>query len=345
MRNVIIPDKITISCNKGIKELPYFSIGEVIDKKIFEPKKEQYKINLNIVKDPKDYFNEELNYFFSNYKIGHNSIYYERSYLKLKCKLYVENLLDDNFKVYINKNYLDFVRVKIDNLYPAGNHLKDILLTKIIASGDLIVHASSLHNLNTNDSFLCIAPPDTGKTYTTLTLLKDKHKYKFLGEDLSYYDGKKDELYCVPFTSTFGQSFDFSAIDLLVKVPMIGALLTKKRKIITDLFGKDCIIKSSKLSRVYVLEKSKEDSLTKTNLQDVIEKIMTIHRNEFSYFKNPLLRAFEYHNNDKINIDNIYYKEKENFIKLLSDKSLYIVKAKSYDNFHEIINRNEDLLK
>lgn len=341
MKNVIIPSKVVINCNKDIKELPYFSIGEIIDRKVFDLGEERYKIDLMVVKDPKDHFKEEFDYFFSHYKIGRNSIYYERKYFKLKCKLYVRNLLDNNFKVYVNSSYLNSVRVKIDNLYPVGNHIKDILLTKIISQGDLVIHASGLHNLRTNDSFLCVAPPDTGKTYTTITLLKQKDKYKFLGEDLSYYDNEKDQLNCVPFTSTFGQGFNFSILDLMVKVPIVGAFLTKKKKIITDLFGKDSVVKSSKLSRIYLLEKSNENSISKVALDEIIEKVITIHRNEFSYFKNPLLRAFEYQNNDKINIDDIYNKERKSFVELLSNKELYIVKAKSYDVFCKMIDQNE----
>lgn len=334
----VVFNKILFKSQAQMKLFHYFSLGEIVGKGIFSSDNEKFVLNLSIVNNPADYLDDTHSNFSTFYKVGKNSIYYERNYGSLHCKLCVTDLQSDQFNIYVNRPYLNMVRFKLDGLYPAGVHATDILLHKIISAGDTVVHGASLHNTRTNNSFLLIAPPDTGKTYTTYMLLGKG--YKFLGEDLSYYDAASDHLLCMPLTSTWGHRFDFSKLRLN-KIPFIGLFVNEDKKIVTDIFGHDSIAKSSKLARIYLLEKSSNtNKLTRIDFnKDVLRRALIIQRNEFSYYKNPLLRAYEYFND--IQLDAVFQKEADNLRKIFENKQIYIVQAGSHEEFHRLIDKNE----
>lgn len=333
---VIIPDEIRLSVNKNINELQYFSLGEIINKPLFSTNT-NFNVNIIVNNNPLEFFNDQYENFSTYFKVGNQSIYYEKKYGGFNCKILIKNLKEDNITVYVNNAYLRWIRFKIDNLYPVGIHVTDLLLLKIISKGDLIVHGASLYNPNNDKSFLIVAPPDTGKTYSTYKLLKKK--YKFLGEDLSYYSSKEGVLKCMPYTSTWRHHFNDKIFDYS-KIPFLGLFFSPEKQIVTDIFGKDSIKDKSRLSKIYILEKSDKNCIEKVDFNDqILKKALVIQRNEFSYFKNPLIRAFEYFND--IDVDKIMQKEKESLINLLSSHNLYIVKGKTYKDFEILIDNNE----
>jgi hypothetical protein len=139
----------------------------------------------------------------------------------------------------------------------------------------------------------------------------------------------------MPYTSTWGHRFSFSKIDLS-KLPFLGFFVTSEKKGVADIFGDDSVSESADLQVIYLLQKSTKDAVTKAELDDeLMRKIMAIQRNEFSYFKNPLIRAYEYHN--ELDVDAIYDTERRNIKKLLSAKDIYLVEAKDYMSFSKMI--------
>ena len=331
---VTVPGKVSLQVPSSIKLFQYFSLGEIMTGLLFKPMKEQFTAEFNIVTDPKSYSTGLSKQFSTFYLIGSDQIYYERRYGGVTCKILVDQVKGDRLKLYVNKSYLKFIKFKIDNIYPVGVHLTDLLLLKIIASGDLIVHAASLYNPKNRQAFLMVAPPDTGKTYTTFQLLAKG--YKFLGEDLSYYDSKADELRCMPYTSTWGHRFSFHKLDIS-KLPFVGLFANTSKKGVEDLFGSDSVCKSAKLSQIYLLEKSsgEEDVVEVQVTDELMRKVMSIQRNEFSYYKNPLLRAFEYYH--PLNIDTVFESEAVNMRKLFQGKTIFLVRAPNYEKFQNLI--------
>lgn len=337
MKTVIIPEKLIIEVNKKVNFLNYFSLGECVGKVAFEENKEEFKFKINIVPNPEVYFEAEMEDYSTFYKVGKTTIFYQRKYAIFNCKLLVKNLGTPEVTVYVNQAYLRFVLLKMDNVYPLGIHLTDIFLVNFLKRKDLVLHGASMHNNTTNDSFLLIAPPDTGKTYTSYMLIKKG--YKYLGEDLSFYSKEEDSLFCMPMTSTWGHRFSFSLLDLS-KIPFLGLFFTQNKKNVIDIFGKDSVVPKSKLSRIYLLSKSETNHIEKINYtEDLFREILAIQRNEFSYFKNPLLRVAEYFN--LIKVDDIYGIEADSLKELLMSKVIYKVYATNHDQFHEIINKNE----
>ena len=301
MRTVIVPKVLTLDINKELKNLNYFSLGEVVKKNIFNENEEQIQVKIRFVKDPEEHAGEKMSNFSSYYKVGPGSILLTRKYAGITCKMLVKDLLSDSPEFYINKAYYKTIRFKVDNLYPPGVHIMDIIMLRMLKGKDLILHGASLKKKDSEGSFLILAPPDTGKTYTTYKLLE--LGYQFLGEDLSYYQHSTDSLMCVPFTSTWGHHFSGNK-RLADKIPFAELFIENDKETVDDLFDKESVAESARLDRIYLIEKDTKKSATKINSSDqLLKKINSIQRNEFSYYKNPLLRAFEYQNN--IDIDKI----------------------------------------
>lgn len=331
----IIPGKVAIKFNTPQSLFHYFSLGEITGGTLFpHTKATEWKIDINVVQNPAQYRKGPFQQFSTFYEVGPNWILYKRTYGKFHCEMLVDNILDRNIKVYVNPFYLKRLRVKLDNLYPVGIHLTDVLLYHIVTSGDLVIHGASLHNPNTDSAFLIVAPPDTGKTYTTYKLLQKG--FKFLGEDLSYYDAQDHTLRCMPYTSTWGHRFNVKKFDV-GKVPFVSLIAGSPKKGVEDLFGRESVQSVSKLKRIYLIEKSDRTEILKIKKSDeLLHKIMAIQRNEFSYFKNPMLRAFEYCNSS-MQIDKAFAAEQASMEQLFESTELYLVQAPKSEDFEGLI--------
>jgi hypothetical protein len=331
----IIPGKVAIRFNKRQPLFHYFSLGEITGGTLFPfTEKTKWKIDIHIVENPGQHRHGPFQQFSTFYEVGSDWILYRRTYGGLHCEMLVEGILSHNVTVYVNPFYFKRLRVKLDNLYPVGIHLTDILLYDILTSGDLVVHGASLHNPETGAAFLVIAPPDTGKTYTTYKLLQKG--FKFLGEDLSYYDAAAHALRCMPYTSTWGHRFNVKKIDV-GKVPFVSLLTGGSKKGVEDLFGRDSIQTTSPLKRIYLIEKADRSAITKIKASgELLRKTMAIQRNEFSYFKNPLLRAFEYCNSS-MEIDKAFAAEQASMEKLFQSTELYLIQAPKSEDFEGLI--------
>lgn len=337
-KSVIIPGVLSIEHPESMQSLQYLSIGELFNKDVFDYNNEKIHFTIIESSDPMSHWEGEKEEFSTYFTISKSDIFYERKYLGITCKMLIKNFESDDVTIYVNKSYLFFVKFKMDNLYPVGVHLMDVFLLNILKKGDLVVHAASLHNPKLNSSFLILAPPDTGKTYSTAMLVKKG--YKFVGEDLSYYEAKSDSLVCVPYTSTWGHHFSTKKFSL-TSIPIVNWFFTEKKEIVTDLFGDDSVIDRSKLDRIYLIEKASENSLEKVEYsEEFLRKLKIIQRNEFTYFKNMLVRAYEYIN--PIDVDQTMKAEDDSLEKLLKAKELYLVKGKRYDDFYKLIDTNED---
>lgn len=340
MNTVVIPGILSLETNLKSNNFNYFSLGEITNKQIFKPKNEKYSICVNLTKKPESYIDEDLVEYSSFYKVGKKSIYLERNYGGIKCNMLIKGMDTNNLQIYFNNSYYRLIRFKVDNLYPPGLHANDIIMTKMISAGDLVLHAASFIGLVDSKAFSVIAPPDTGKTFTAYKLLEKG--YKFLGEDLSYYSHHDGSLKCMPYTSTWGHHFVKNRISIN-NIPFLQLFKNQQKETVDDIFGAESIGESGKLSRIYLLEKSSQDKLIKVEPStEVIKKIISIQRNEFSYFKNPLIRAYEYFND--LDIESIYSKEIGSTVKLLNSTSVYLVSASKYDRFNALIHKNEQTL-
>ncbi|MBR9704873.1 hypothetical protein GOV12_05655 [Candidatus Pacearchaeota archaeon] len=338
-RIVIIPEILAINLEEKVKCIPYLSLGEILNKNIFNKNmKCKYNININILKKLDEKSIGKYKEFSGYYKINKNNIFFEKEYSKIRFKLLIKNVDSNNITMSINKPYFNLVRFKLDNLYPLGVHINDLLLCKFIRDDCIVIHGASFVN-KSGKTYLLIAPPDTGKTYTMYKLLSEG--YTFYGEDLSFYNSKEDQLYSMPFTSTWYHHFD-NFKSVLNNFPIINLFFQGNKKIVSELFGKKSVGIKSKLDGIIIMEKGNSNSIKKIKFsekKDIIRKIEIIQNNEFSYYKNPLLFSYDYFN--KLNLKNIYLKEKKLISELIYKKSVYLITGETYRDFSKIIlNKN-----
>lgn len=327
-RIVLIPEKLSVNLDSKIKGIHYFHLGECLTDNIFEHEREKFNIELNIVSNSSNVFkiNNPI-HLTKDYKITEKSLYFRKKHHFFDFRILIENIDSNDIELFVNKQYWKLVKFKIENLYPVGIHLTDLLLLKAIENNDLIIYGASLFNRKTDSAFLIMSLPAVGKTHTTFKLLHNKD-YQYLGEDVSYYDSQNNELYCVPFSSSWSHHrnrfYFFSEHNNVINI-----------------FGKDKVKEKTKLKRIYLPEYAKENKITKIpNDARLLNKILNLQRNAFSYYKNPLFRTVDYFRGN-LDIENLYKKEALLFEQMLKDKDVYLVSSDNYDNFHQIIHKNE----
>jgi len=230
----------------------------------------------------------------------------------------------------------------MDNLYPLGIHVSDIFLTKLLNTGNLVVHWACLYNTKNKCAFSLVAPPDTGKTYTTYKFL-ETDGYKFLGEDLSLWDSKTNKMICMPYTSTWEHRFKLWWFHVW-KIPFVWIMVPHKKHSVYDIFWEDKVQNEGDSKIIYLLEQSDEVNsvmpVSKDKLEKIIEKVKLIQRNEFWYYKNPLLLAFDYFNNTDLE----WTKEKENKLidQYFQQNKVFLVNAKDYKEYYNLIKEHQN---
>lgn len=343
IENTIIFKKFTIK-NWKRKQFNYLSLGEITSQDFLNWEKSTFSIEANINSDPEKLLYEEMSVFSEFYKIWKTSIFYKRKYAKITLKLLIKGIWTDNMKFYFNKYYYNLIRFKVDNLYPIWLHITDLMLTKLILNWNLVVHGASVYNEKKDFGFSLIAPPDTGKTYTTFKFLETEG-FKFLWEDLSLWDSESNTINCMPYTSTWGHRFSLSKINIW-KIPFLWLFFDRKKHSVYDIFGEKKVQKMAPSRIIYLLEKSNNENIVSevesSEINEIIRKIKVIQRNEFSYYKNPLLLAIDYANN--IDLPWTLQKENELIEKYFSENKVYIVKWTNYKNYYELIKTHQETL-
>ena len=323
--------------------LTYLSLWEITSQEFLDSwNKDMLTANIVFDKNPERFIDEELRKFSDYYKVGKKSIFYNKKYSFLNLKLYIKDLDTNNVTFYLNKSYYNIVKFRMDNLYPLGIHISDIFLTKLLNSWNLVVHGACLYSEKNKWAFSLVAPPDTGKTYTTYKFLETPG-FKFLGEDLSLWDSKKDNINCMPYTSTWEHRFKLWGFHIW-KIPFLGIMIPHKKHSVYDIFGKEKVQEAGASKIIYLLEQSDKkegiELVTKKKLEKVIEKVKLIQRNEFWYYKNPLLLAFDYFNNT--DLEKTKQKEDDLIDQYFEKNKVYLVNAKNYMDYYGMIKEHQE---
>jgi hypothetical protein len=148
-------------------------------------------------------------------------------------------------------------------------------------------------------SFLVLAPPNTGKTLTTMMACMERGA-DFLAEDLAITDGK--QLYSVPWTSTFRyyEQVDNSrwsrALNRATQVaPILELLPLGKTDGIDTLVNAEKMVTATEITHIVILERGAE-SVQDLSREEAKRKALNLNRYEFNYLKSPTLVAYEFFN-------------------------------------------------
>ncbi|MDH7602744.1 MAG: hypothetical protein QHI38_11420 [Armatimonadota bacterium] len=231
---------------------------------------------------------------------GQDSIIYERPFLfSSQLLLQVSGLLSGEPHIRANRSYHRYVSHRFMNLHSVSYIVTDITALALLRKGFAALHCSAF---KVGDRTVVVfAPPNTGKTLTTMTACMD-HGADFLAEDLAISDGVM--LYPVPWTSTFRYyskvetSLGARLGNALTKlVPIVELLPVGKRKPVTHYIDSTKIAPPSRITDVVVLERG-DEQVVRCSPQDALGKLANLNRFEFWYHKSPLITAYEYFNPD-----------------------------------------------
>jgi len=328
---IIVPDVVKIKSNTDY--IHYFSFAERLDK-IFQPHPTKVEIEFYIIKDiqkPK-----ELNlrfYLFYGNEDG-NKIYYERPLFgNFKAKMLVENE-EGNAKILVNSFYYNFVKFKIDNLFPPGINLTDITTIKLLEKGFTPTHSSCV-SLN-GDGILFFAPPNTGKSLTTFLAIRKG--YHFLSEDITVID--KEYAYSCPLTSTFlyllpNKTLSFKFYNFASKFGILSYFLKKPKTSFFSVSNNLKIDKKAKIKIVCILERG-EEKVQKINKNDAFRRLLILNRNEFSYYKNPLLFAYSYFT-PTLDLNKLMKKEEEIISTVVDESDCFLLRSNDPRKYIELL--------
>ena len=187
---------------------------------------------------------------------GQGVLYKEYTFFFLRSKLWIKDLFGTTKVLF--KTMRGVVTLKTISL------LREILQLKLLQKGYCLIHGAFLSMDETG--FLLIAPPDTGKTFTTLLLLK--HGFSFLSDDTTITDGERGYCYPIPLTIhpyhvkrlgiKMGIKKDLQMRIKHLKMPFfLRGLFPREFKLSPEHLGIS-IAKKAIISRVYFLEEGNE---------------------------------------------------------------------------------------
>lgn len=299
--------------------IPYFSFGEYLDE-YSESSSPQITISFNVQDDivPPDHLSQKFHFCYGADE--GDEIYYERPLgLGVRAKLHYKNLFGIP-EITVNKSYYRFIRSRIDNAYPPGVHAADTLSVKLLQNSYLPLHCAAISF--GGEGMLLAAPPDTGKSITTLLVVKKG--FGFLSEDIAIVDNQN--VYANPTTATFYHTEDFNSSKsfrskyfnfFYLKIPAISYFMDPPPARIYDIMKNIKIDEKVPIGTIFVLDKGRE-SIEEIRADEAFRRILIINRNEFSYHKNTLLFAYSYFN-PKLNLSKLMEKEEE-IIRTLTGK-------------------------
>ena len=172
---------------------------------------------------------------------GADDLYYRRTFMgRRDLWMRLSGLLSNEIHLEVNPEYARYVTHRFMNLHSPGYVLTDVVAWALLRAGLAPVHCSGF--TVGDDAVLVLAPPNTGKTLTTMTACMEMGA-GYLAEDVAITDG--ESLFSVPWTSTFRyyDTIDTSrrsrALNRLTKIfPPAELLPVAKSSRIDDLLGR-----------------------------------------------------------------------------------------------------------
>lgn len=267
--------------------------------------------------------------------------YYERPVFgRTKAKLLIKDMLGLP-QILANRTYYRLVKLKIESVMPPGAHLTDIMITRLLSEGFTPLHCACLSQ--DDKAIMLFAPPNTGKSMTTLLSLKQG--YDYVAEDIAVTDGKY--LYSCPLTSTFlthlnKTSFSLSLYKFIrLKFSALSffiypVLIKEPRISITEALRGVSLKYKSPAGVICILGNGLEEKIDKMSKEEAVRDIVMLNRNEFSYYGNPLLGAYSYFD-PALNIRQLMEKEEDLISSLVRNSEIYKLISNKAENYINLL--------
>lgn len=333
----IKPEIAIVTSNHA--SIPYFSYSDHLDQ-VDDEQKSKIHISFKVSDDihRPSYLDQKFHFCYGS--DGLDEIYFERHLgLGFFAKLYCKDLMSRP-KITINKWYHRFIRFKMDNVHPPGAHLTDILTIQLLEKNFLPLHCAAVSLRG--DGFIIAAPPDTGKTVTSM--LATKNGFGFLSEDIAIADDTF--IYSNPQTATFYHIPGFKENRSIrqrlfnfanTKMPALCFLISPPSARIYEVMKTIDVDAKAPVKGIFILEKGSE-LVEEIDTDEVLRRMLIINRNEFSYYKNTLIFAHSYFNRLP-DLGKLQRREEELMLTLASKARCYLVRSSNSMKFIDSIKK------
>ena len=232
-------------------------------------------------------FEDRFGDFYGDY--GSNTIIFNKKIKFLGSIAYKISRNKNTLSVVIGKNHLKYVKFKFMHLHPMYYILFDFATALLLENGFMPIYSSAV-KLNNGKTVVMIASPNTGKSLTSLKLVKD-YNAVLISEDVAVTNG--ESIWPIPYTDSYRN---------------YGNSFKKGNCIFSD--------KSEKINSLFWLLKG--ESLTKTITQKEFEKIQLLNDYLLYYAKSPTLDAFSFFN-DSLKNTELMNMEKQIIMKMFNN--------------------------
>lgn len=339
---VYVNDILGVETNAKAFEFSYGTVAPTSTKEEFS--KCKIKLHINVKKDsevfPDEYEKTKGKFHYFSANPGEKVIYYERNYFFGARLRYMIKVKKNEIKVVVGKTYFKKVHHRIMNLHSLGYILTDLVSGLLLFNGYATLHCSAVNLTENNRSIILFAPPNTGKTLSSMMLCKN-YNANFIAEDFAITDGVN--IWAVPWTSTFRlyDEVNESKTEKIINkatslVPALELIKITKNQAIDTYIDSDRILMKSKATDVVVLERG--DSDVSTDNSDAFRKLLTLNRYEFNYHKAPMMVVLSYFNPEFCQ-DQMYKCEKRIISKLLENTKYMCVTDMNAMNYSDIVYR------
>jgi len=329
---IVSPSLIKIASN--VSFIHHFSFGRDLSHGLFEVEGRELEFKFVVERDIGKHkeFDEKFEFYLG--KKNCSEILYERPIpLRQTAKMLVK-FKKSGIEMIVNKAYYNIVKFKIENIYPPGIHLDDLITTELLKHELSPISCSCISK--NGKCYLIAAPPDTGKSLTCF--LATKRGYSFISEDIAIID--KNYAYSV-LTDTFLHFLHENKIlprvyKAFIRETPIAYFLKPPKVNFKKIFKNTKFEKKSRIEKIFILEKG-EKGMQELNKEEMFRKLLLMNRNKFSYFNNPLLMAYSYFN-PTFDLSALMKKEEELLKTIVYKCDGFIVRsnnAKDYIDFIE----------
>ena len=270
-------------------------------------------------------------------------------YRGVRSEVFIENI-ENVTKLIVNKAFFNKNRGRLWN-----SLLSAVIFLKLLQNDRSFIHSACASIKN--HAFLLAAFPDTGKSSTVLSIVKECEKAEYLSDDLTIID-RNGNVYCYPIPITMSSRvigvidkkeigskhmLKFKFCSFLQRHLITNYLSSRLFKFppkayIWDILKNVKIARKSKISAVCLLEFGKKDEIKEVSYDYTLRRINLINWEIVRHLNtNPFIITYSYFNS-KLELHdyiNAHQKITEDF---LDKPDCFIIRSKD-GTWHKIIKK------
>lgn len=246
----------------------------------------------------------------------------------------------------VNKLLNKYVKVRLNNLHSPGYVITDLMLQLLAMRGWAPMHCSAVTRPSSDQVTVLLAPPNTGKTLTALTLVKE-FGYGYVCEDLALY--RDGEMRGFTWTSTFRyyptlvrNRWQRLRMQANAAIPPLELLKVRNDVTTLDVVPSERIRGRGTVDRTFLLTLGERQSGPDPVARDLAFRwVRTLNRYEFKYETAPAVVALETLGT-AVDVESAYNNVRHQVEQLVSTKQILRLECPQSTAFARLIAGEEE---